>query len=352
MAPPKAGEVRVKLVFTSVCHTDQYTLSGQDAEAAFPCILGHEGAGIVESVGEGVTSVQPGDHVIPLYIPQCRDCKFCRHPKTNLCSVIRGTQARGLMPDGTSRFTSKDGQTIYHYMGTSTFSEYTVLPEISLAKINKEAALDRACLIGCGVSTGYGGALNVANVQKGDTVAIFGLGTVGLSVALGCRDRGASRIIGVDINDAKFESAKSFGVTEFVNPNRTKDGRPVQNELCDLTDGGLDYTFECIGNVETMRAALEACHKGWGKSVVIGVAGAGQEVATRPYHLITGRVWTGCAFGGWKSRDQVPELVEQYHRGELDVDKFITHRREKLDSVNDAFKLLESGQSLRCVISI
>lgn len=344
---PKAGEVRVKILYTSVCHTDQYTLGGSDPEAAFPCILGHEAAGVVESVGDGVTSVEVGDHVVPLYTPQCKECEFCKSPKTNLCAKIRATQGKGLMPDGTTRFSLK-GQPIFHYMGTSTFSEYTVLPEIALAKINKDAALDRVCLLGCGLSTGYGAAVNTADVQKGDTVAIFGLGAVGLAVALGCQERGASRIIGVDLNENKFELAKSFGVTEFVNPSKVD--KPIQEALVDLTSGGLDHTFECIGNVKVMRAALEACHKGWGQSVIIGVAGAGQEISTRPFQLVTGRVWKGCAFGGWKSRDSVPKLVEHYMKGGLDIDKFITHRREGIDTLNGVFELLLSGESLRCVV--
>lgn len=347
--PPRKGEVRIKILYTSVCHTDQYTLGGSDPEAVWPAILGHEAAGVVESVGEGVKSVQVGDHVVPLYIPQCNECKFCKHPKTNLCGKIRETQGKGLMPDGTSRFSCK-GQTLYHYMGTSTFSEYTVLPEISVAKVDKDAALDRVCLLGCGVSTGYGAALNTADVQKGDNVAIFGLGAVGLAVAAGCKDRGAARIIGVDINDSKFEVAKQFGVNEFVNPKNYD--KPVQQVLVEMTDGGLEHTFECIGNVQIMRSALEACHKGWGQSVIIGVAGAGQEISTRPFQLVTGRVWKGSAFGGWKSRDGVPQLVELYKQGRLDVDKFITHRREKLESLNDVFELLKSGSSLRCVVSL
>lgn len=347
--PPKAGEVRIKILFTSVCHTDQYTLSGSDPEANWPCILGHEAAGIVESVGEGVTSVAPGDKVVPLYIPQCNDCKFCNSSKTNLCSKIRETQGKGLMPDGTSRF-SCNGKPIYHYMGTSTFSEYTVLPEISVAKMSPNSALDRVCLLGCGLSTGYGAALNTANVQKGDTVAIFGLGAVGLSVAVGCKERGASRIIGVDLNETKFEMAGKFGVTEFVNPS--KHTVPIQQVLVDMTDGGLDHTFECIGNVDCMRSALEACHKGWGQSVIIGVAGAGQEIKTRPFQLVTGRIWKGSAFGGWKSRDGVPLLAQHYEKGLLDIDKFITHRRTGLEQLNEAFELLHSGTSLRCVISI
>lgn len=347
--PPGEGEVRIKILFTSVCHTDQYTLSGSDPEANWPSILGHEAAGVVESIGKGVTSVRPGDHVVPLYIPQCKDCKFCKHPKTNLCSKIRATQGKGLMPDGTTRF-SHNGQPIFHYMGTSTFSEFTVVSEISVAKIDQNAALDRVCLLGCGISTGYGAALNTANVQQGDTVAIFGLGTVGLAVANGCRDRGASRVIGVDVNESKFEIAKQFGITEFVNP--TKYDKPIQEVLVEMTDGGLDHTFECIGNVKTMRAALEACHKGWGQSVIIGVAGAGQEISTRPFQLVTGRVWKGTAFGGWKSRDDVPKLVELYKSGTLDIDNYITQRRDKLESLNEVFDLLKSGTSLRCVVSL
>ena len=347
--PPKSGEVRIKILFTSVCHTDQYTLGGSDPEAVWPCILGHEGSGVVESIGEGVTSVKVGDHVVPLYTPQCKECKFCKHPATNLCGKIRSTQGKGLMPDGTSRF-SCNGKPIFHYMGTSTFSEYTVVPEIAVAKIDQDAALDRVCLLGCGLSTGYGAAVNTANVQKGDTCAIFGLGAVGLAVALGCKDRGASRIIGVDINESKAELAKQFGITEFVNP--TKHDKPIQEVLVEMTDGGLEHTFECIGNVKIMRSALEACHKGWGQSIIIGVAGAGQEISTRPFQLVTGRSWRGCAFGGWKSRDGLPKLVSLYKSGNLDIDKFITHRRNKLDSVNEVFELLKSGQSLRCVITL
>lgn len=346
--PPKENEVRVKILFTSVCHTDEYTLSGLDREAKFPLILGHEAAGIVESIGDGVTSVQPGDHVIPLYIPQCRECKFCNHPMTNLCQKIRSTQGQGLMPDGTTRFKCKD-QPVYHYMGTSTFSEYTVVAEISLAKVDPKAPLDRVCLLGCGVSTGYGAALNTANIQQGNTVAVFGLGAVGLAVAFGCKARGASRVIGVDINDGKREIAKSLGVTDFINPK--SHNKPIQEVLVEMTDGGLDFTFECVGNVKVMQAALESCHRGWGKSIIIGVAAAGEEVRATPFLLITGRSWTGSAFGGWKSRDSTPKLVEQFQEGVLPVDKFITHRREGLDSLNEVFELLRSGQSLRCVIS-
>lgn len=345
--PPRKGEVRIKILYTSVCHTDQYTLGGSDSEAKWPCILGHEGSGVIESVGEGVDSLKVGDHVVPLYIPQCNDCKFCRHPKTNLCNKIRATQGKGLMPDGTSRFSCK-GQPVYHYMGTSTFSEYTVVPEISVAKIDPQAPLDRVCLLGCGVSTGYGAALNTADVQKGDTVAIFGLGSVGLAVAVGAKARGASRIIGVDINEEKFELARDFGVTEFLNPSKTD--RPTQDVLVEMTGGGLDHTFECIGNVEVMRAALESAHRGWGKCIVIGVAAAGKEVKARPFLLITGRTWTGSAFGGWKSRQSVPKLVAEYMRGDLPVDKFLTHRRKGVETLNEVFELLLSGKSLRCVV--
>lgn len=345
--PPKKGEVRIKILFTSVCHTDQYTLGGSDSEAVWPCILGHEGSGVVESIGEGVESLQVGDHVVPLYIPQCNECKFCLHPKTNLCSKIRMTQGKGLMPDGTTRFSCK-GKPVYHYMGISTFSEYTVVAGISVAKVDPKAPLDRVCLLGCGVSTGYGAALNTANVQKGETVAIFGLGAVGLAVAVGAKARGASRIIGIDINDDKFEVAKSFGVTEFVNP--TKIEKPTQDALVEMTDGGLDHTFECIGNVEVMRAALESAHKGWGKCVVIGVAAAGKEMKAKPFLLITGRTLTGSAFGGWKSRQSMPTLVEAYMKGDIPIEKFITHRRKGVETINEVFELLLSGKSLRCVI--
>ncbi|CAG2174675.1 unnamed protein product [Oppiella nova] len=346
VAPPQKGEVRIKVLATGVCHTDAYTLDGHDPEGLFPCVLGHEGGGIVESVGEGVTSVKPGDHVIPLYIPECGDCKFCLSPKTNVCSKIRVTQGRGVMPDGTSRFTCK-GQTLYHFMGTSTFSQYTVVAEISVAKVDEKAPLDKVCLLGCGISTGVGAALNTANVEAGSNCAIWGLGTVGLAVAHGCALRGAKRIIGIDINADKFETAKKFGCNEFVNP---KDhNRPIQEVLIEMTDGGLDYTFECIGNVQTMRAALESCHKGWGTSVIIGVAASGQEISTRPFQLVTGRTWKGTAFGGWKSRQSVPKLVEQYMDKKLMVDEFVTHTR-KLDQINEAFELMHSGQSLRTIV--
>lgn len=346
VAPPKTGEVRIKILATGVCHTDAYTLDGLDPEGLFPCILGHEGGGIVESVGEAVTSLKPGDHVVPLYIPQCNDCKFCKSPKTNLCSKIRVTQGKGVMPDGTSRFTCK-GKTVHHFMGTSTFSEYTVVAEISIAKVDDKAPLDKVCLLGCGIPTGYGAVLNTANVEPGSNVAIWGLGTVGLAVAMGCRERGASRVIGVDINPGKFETAKKFGCTEYVNPKDHT--RPIQEVLVEMTDGGLDYTFECIGNVSTMRAALESCHKGWGQSIIIGVAGAGQEISTRPFQLVTGRVWKGSAFGGWKSRDSVPNLVNQYLNNKLMVDEFVTHNFD-LSGINEAFDLMHAGKALRSVV--
>lgn len=344
--PPKAGEVRVKIVATGVCHTDSFTLSGTDPEGVFPVILGHEGGGIVESVGDGVTTVKPGDHVVPLYVPQCKTCKFCLNPKTNLCQKVRITQGQGVMPDGTKRFRCK-GKELYHFMGCSTFSEYTVVLEISICKVADAAPLDKVCLLGCGVPTGYGAALNTAKVEKGSNCAIFGLGAVGLAVALGCKAAGASRIIGVDINPDKFKIAKKFGVTEFVNPKEHE--RPIQQVLVDMTDGGLDYTFECIGNVNTMRAALEACHKGWGESVIIGVAGAGQEISTRPFQLVTGRVWKGTAFGGYKSRDNVPKLVDEYLSKRLPLDDFVTHKMP-LKDINEAFHLMHTGQSIRGVV--
>ncbi|XP_026327071.1 alcohol dehydrogenase class-3-like [Hyposmocoma kahamanoa] len=346
--PPKAGEVRVKIVATGVCHTDAYTLSGKDPEGVFPVILGHEGGGIVESVGPGVTTVKPGDHVIPLYIPQCKTCKFCLNPKTNLCQKVRITQGQGVMPDSTKRFRCK-GKDLYHFMGCSTFSEYTVVLEISLCKVDIAAPLDKVCLLGCGVPTGYGAALNTARVESDSNCAIFGLGAVGLAVALGCKAAGAKRIIGVDLNPAKFEVAKKFGVNEFVNP---KDyDKPIQQVLVDLTDGGLDYTFECIGNVNTMRAALEACHKGWGTSVIIGVAAAAEEISTRPFQLVTGRTWKGTAFGGYKSRDNVPKLVDEYLNKRLLLDEFVTHNVQ-LKDINEAFHLMHTGQSIRAIIHL
>ncbi|XP_005188133.1 alcohol dehydrogenase class-3 [Musca domestica] len=348
VAPPKAHEVRIKITATGVCHTDAYTLGGFDPEGIFPVVLGHEGAGIVESVGEGVTKFKPGDHVIPTYIPQCDECKFCKSTKTNLCQKIRVTQGQGVMPDGTSRFTCK-GKTVYHFMGTSTFSEYTVVADISLAKVDEKAPLDKVCLLGCGIPTGYGAALNTAKVEPGSTCAIWGLGAVGLAVALGCKKAGASKIYGIDINPSKFEVAKKFGVTDFINPKDVEDKGPIQNYLIDLMDGGFDYTFECIGNVNTMRAALEATHKGWGTSVIIGVAASGQEISTRPFQLVVGRTWKGSAFGGWKSSRDVPKLVEDYMKKDLLVDEFITHTMQ-LDKINEAFDLMHEGKSLRSVV--
>lgn len=346
--PPKAGEVRIKLTATGVCHTDAYTLSGSDPEGKFPCILGHEGGGIVESIGEGVTSVKTGDHVIPLYIPQCRNCKFCKHPKTNLCSSIRSTQGKGVMPDGTPRFKCR-GKDLFHFMGTSTFVEYTVVPEVAVAKVDEKAPLDKVCLLGCGISTGYGAVINTAKVEAGSTCAVWGIGAVGLAVIMGCKAAGASQIIAVDTNPGKAAVAKEFGATEFVNPKDLD--KPIAEVLAEKTDGGLDYTFECIGNVHTMRAALESCHKGWGVSTIIGVAAAGQEISTRPFQLVTGRVWKGTAFGGFKSRDSVPKLVDDYMGGKLKVDEFITHHF-KLDEVNEAFKVMHEGKSIRAIVHL
>lgn len=346
VAPPQAGEVLVRIVASGVCHTDAFTLSGDDPEGIFPAVLGHEGGGIVEAIGPGVTSVEVGDHVIPLYTPECRTCKFCTSGKTNLCQSIRATQGKGLMPDGTTRF-SKDGKPIYHYMGTSTFSEYTVLPEIALAKISKDAPLEKVCLLGCGVTTGIGAVLNTAKVEAGATVAIFGLGGIGLAAIIGAVMAKASRIIAIDINPAKFEIARQLGATDCVNP---KDyDKPIQQVIVELTDGGVDYSFECVGNVQLMRAALECAHKGWGESVIIGVAGAGQEISTRPFQLVTGRVWRGSAFGGVRGRTELPRYVEQAQRGEIPLDTFITHTMG-LDEINHAFELMHEGKSIRSVI--
>lgn len=343
---PKAGEVLVRIVATGVCHTDAFTLSGDDPEGIFPSILGHEGGGIVEMVGEGVTSVAVGDHVIPLYTAECGECKFCLSGKTNLCQAVRETQGQGLMPDGTTRF-SINGEPIYHYMGCSTFSEYTVLPEISLAKVNPEAPLEEVCLLGCGVTTGMGAVLNTAKVEAGASVAIFGLGGIGLSAIIGAKMAGASCIIGIDINDSKFDLARKLGATDTINP--AEHDRPIQELIVDMTDGGVDYSFECIGNVNVMRQALECCHKGWGESVIIGVAGAGQEISTRPFQLVTGRVWRGSAFGGVKGRSELPEIVERYLAGEFGLQEFITHTMG-LDEVNHAFELMHQGESIRSVI--
>ncbi|TNJ22217.1 S-(hydroxymethyl)glutathione dehydrogenase/class III alcohol dehydrogenase [Aeromonas sobria] len=344
--PPQAGEVRVRIVATGVCHTDAFTLSGEDPEGVFPCILGHEGGGIVESIGEGVTSVKVGDHVIPLYTPECGECKFCKSGKTNLCQKIRATQGKGLMPDGTTRF-SKDGQPIYHYMGTSTFSEYTVLPEISIAKVDPAAPLEEVCLLGCGVTTGIGAVMNTAKVKEGESVAIFGLGGIGLSAVIGARLAKAGRIIAIDINESKFELARKLGATDCINPNDYD--KPIQEVIVELTDGGVDFSFECIGNVKVMRAALECCHKGWGESVIIGVAGAGQEISTRPFQLVTGRVWRGSAFGGVRGRSELPSYVQRYMQGEFRLDDFITHTMP-LEQINEAFDLMHEGKSIRTVI--
>jgi len=344
--PPQKGEVLVRIVATGVCHTDAFTLSGDDPEGVFPSILGHEGGGIVEQVGEGVTSVEVGDHVIPLYTAECGECKMCTSGKTNLCSAVRETQGKGLMPDGTTRF-YKDGQPIYHYMGTSTFSEYTVLPEISLAKVNKEAPLEEVCLLGCGVTTGMGAVMNTAKVEEGATVAIFGLGGIGLSAIIGATMAKAGRIIAIDINESKFELAKKLGATDCINPKNYD--KPIQDVIVELTDGGVDYSFECIGNVDVMRSALECCHKGWGESIIIGVAGAGQEISTRPFQLVTGRVWKGTAFGGVKGRSELPDYVERYMNGEFKLNDFITHTME-LEKINEAFELMHEGKSIRSVI--
>jgi len=343
---PKEGEVLVEIVATGVCHTDAYTLSGKDPEGLFPAILGHEGGGIVQEVGKGVTSVQPGDHVIPLYTPECRKCLFCTSGKTNLCVAIRATQGKGLMPDGTSRF-SKDGKPIFHYMGTSTFSEYTVLPEIALAKIRKDAPLEKVCLLGCGVTTGIGAVRNAAKVQPGDTVAVFGLGGIGLAVIMGAVMAKASRIIAVDINPAKFEIARQLGATDCINPE--DHDRPIQEVIVEMTGWGVDHSFECIGNVDVMRSALECAHRGWGQSVIIGVAGAGEEIRTRPFQLVTGRVWKGTAFGGVKGRTELPGYVDEAMRGDIDLDVFIT-KTMGLDQINEAFDLMHQGKTIRSVV--
>jgi len=343
---PKRGEVLLQVKATGVCHTDAYTLSGKDPEGIFPCIMGHEGGAVVAEVGAGVSGLKPGDHVIPLYIPECGECKFCKSARTNLCGAIRTTQGKGVMPDGSSRF-SVNGKTLFHYMGTSTFSEYTVLPEIALAKINPSAPLDKVCLLGCGITTGIGAVLNTAKVRAGSTAAVFGLGGIGLSVIQGLVMAKAARIIAVDVNPAKFVMVKQLGATDFINP--ADQARPVQEVIVDLTDGGVDYSFECIGNVKTMRAALESCHKGWGESVIIGVAAAGEEISTRPFQLVTGRVWRGTAFGGVKGRSQLPGYVERYLAGEIKVDPMITHSFP-LERINEAFDLMHQGKSIRSVI--
>lgn len=343
---PRAGEVLVRITHTGVCHTDAFTLSGDDPEGIFPAVLGHEGGGIVVEVGEGVTSVKAGDHVIPLYTAECRKCKFCLSGKTNLCQAVRATQGKGLMPDGSSRF-SYQGKPIFHYMGCSTFSEYTVVPEISLAVVNPQAPLEKVCLLGCGVTTGIGAVHKTAKVKPGDSVAVFGLGGIGLAVIQGAVQAKAGRIVAVDTNPGKFELAKQLGATDVINPKDHQ--KPVQEVIVELTDGGVDFSFECIGNVEVMRAALECCHKGWGESVIIGVAGAGQEIKTRPFQLVTGRVWRGSAFGGVKGRTELPGMVEQAMRGEIQLDPFITHQLP-LEQINEAFDLMHAGKSIRTVI--
>lgn len=342
---PKAGEVLVELKATGICHTDAFTLSGDDPEGAFPAILGHEGAGVVVDVGLGVKSLKKGDTVIPLYTPECRECEYCLHPKTNLCQAIRSTQGRGLMPDGTSRF-SLDGKPILHYMGCSTFSNFTVLPEIALAKIRADAPLDKVCYIGCGVTTGVGAVIFDAKVEPGSRVVVFGLGGIGLNVIQAARLVGARQIIGVDINPGKVELARKFGMTDFINP---KEVHNVVEAIVELTKGGADYTFECIGNVTTMRQALEACHKGWGESIIIGVAGAGKEISTRPFQLVTGRVWRGSAFGGARGRTDVPTIVDMYMEGRINIDDLITHTMP-LERINDAFDLMHEGKSIRSVV--
>ena len=343
---PREGEVLIRNVATGVCHTDAFTLSGEDPEGIFPSILGHEGGAVVEEIGPGVSSVSVGDQVIPLYTPECGKCKFCTSGKTNLCQAIRATQGQGLMPDGTSRFSS-GGKQVFHYMGTSTFSEYTVLPEIAVAKISPKAPLEKVCLLGCGITTGIGAVLNTAKVEKGSVVAIFGLGGVGLGAIQGAVMARAARIVAIDVNPDKEEFARSLGATDFVNP---KDhDASIQEVVVELTDGGVDYSFECVGNVELMRSALECCHKGWGESVIIGVAGAGQEINTRPFQLVTGRVWRGSAFGGVKGRSQLPGYVDQYLSGELKVDEFITYTMP-LEEINNAFDLMHEGKSIRSVI--
>jgi S-(hydroxymethyl)glutathione dehydrogenase/alcohol dehydrogenase len=353
IAPPRAGEVLVEVMATGVCHTDLYTLSGADPEGLFPAILGHEGAGVVREIGAGVTSLKPGDHVIPLYTPECRQCKTCLSRRSNLCTAIRATQGKGVMPDGTSRFSCDSPQAagrndIFHYMGCSTFANFTVLPEIALARIRPDAPFDKICYIGCGVTTGIGAVINTAKVWPGANVAVFGLGGIGLNVIQGARMVGADRIIGVDINPARRAIAEKFGMTHFVNPDETGHDRTVQ-AIQDLTDGGADFTFECIGNTRVMRQALEAAHRGWGESIVIGVAGSGQEISTRPFQLVTGRVWKGTAFGGARGRTDVPKIVDWYMEGRINIDDLITHTMP-LDRINDAFDLMEAGSSIRSVV--
>jgi S-(hydroxymethyl)glutathione dehydrogenase/alcohol dehydrogenase len=344
---PKHGEVLVEIKATGVCHTDDFTISGADPEGLFPAIMGHEGAGVVVDVGPGVTSLKPGDHVIPLYTPECRECEYCLNPKTNLCQKIRATQGKGLMPDGTSRFSYK-GKPVHHYMGCSTFSNYTVLPEIALAKVRSDAPFDKICYIGCGVTTGVGAVINTAKVEVGSNCVVFGLGGIGLNVIQGLRLAGANMIVGVDLNDAREDWGRRFGMTHFVNPSKVTGD--LVGHLVDLTGGGADYTFECIGNVKVMRIALECAHKGWGQSIIIGVAGAGQEISTRPFQLVTGRSWRGTAFGGARGRTDVPRIVDWYMNGKIEIDPMITHLLP-LNRINEAFDLMHAGTSIRTVIT-
>ena len=344
---PRAGEVLVEMKATGICHTDEFTLSGADPEGAFPAILGHEGAGVVMEVGEGVTSLKPGDHVIPLYTPECRECDYCLNPKTNLCQSIRETQGKGLMPDGTSRFSMPDGTPILHYMGCSTFANHSVLPEIALAKVREDAPFDKICYIGCGVTTGVGAVVNTAKVEPGSNCVVFGLGGIGLNVLQGLRMVGAGMIVGVDLNNDRKAMGERFGMTHFVNPSEVE-GDLVAH-LVELTKGGADYSFECIGNVNVMRQALECCHKGWGESVIIGVAGAGKEISTRPFQLVTGRVWRGTAFGGARGRTDVPRIVDWYMDGKIEIDPMITHTL-KLEDINKGFDLMHAGESIRSVV--
>ena len=343
---PGRGEVLVEIKASGVCHTDEFTRSGEDPEGLFPAVLGHEGAGIVVETGPGVVSVKNGDHVIPLYTPECRQCEYCTSGRTNLCQAIRETQGQGLMPDGTSRF-SLNGEMIFHYMGCSTFSNFTVLPEIAVAKIRKDAPFDKVCYIGCGVTTGIGAVINTAKVQPGDNVIIFGLGGIGLNVVQGAKLVGANMIVGIDLNNDRKKLGEKFGLTHFVNPNDV--GKDLVDYLVELTNGGADHSFECIGNVQTMRQALECCHKGWGESTIIGVAGAGQEIATRPFQLVTGRVWRGTAFGGAKGRTDVPKIVDWYMDGKINIDDLITHKLP-LEDINRAFDLMHQGESIRSVV--
>ncbi|TFK74494.1 class III ADH enzyme [Pluteus cervinus] len=349
VAPPQAGEVRIHILYTGICHTDEYTRSGKDPEGLFPVILGHEGGGIVESVGEGVTSVAVGDHVVPLYTAECRECKFCKSGKTNLCGKVRNTQGKGLMPDNSSRF-SINGQPIHHFMGTSTFSQYTVVADVSVVAVSKSAPLEKVCLLGCGITTAWGSVVKQPGIP-GSTVAVFGCGAIGLGVINTAAQVSASRVIAIDTNPGKESWAKKFGAHEFVNPLTLPEGKKIQDHLVEITDGGLDYTFDCTGNVHVMRAALEACHKGWGVSTIIGVAAAGQEISTRPFQLVTGRTWRGSAFGGVKGRTELPGLVEEYLQGKLKIDEYVTHHR-KFAEINEGFHDMHSGECIRCVVDM